>query len=184
MKHLKKDEPWSALNKLKKDGKIRYAGLSIQSFKENEQAHLLDLHSDLLDCIQVRYNLLERQAEEKLLPKALEHGIGVIVRIPLLFGLLTGKFNAQSRFGEDDHRRLNLSAGKLENYLVQLKKYEPLFDRYKKQSMAQVSLRFCISHPACHTAIPGAKTAVQVRDNSSSSDLGPLPEEEIKSMTS
>jgi aryl-alcohol dehydrogenase-like predicted oxidoreductase len=167
---------------LKRDGKIKHAGLSIQSFKENEQAHLLDIHANILDCIQVRYNLLERQAEEKLFPKAIQHGIGVIIRIPLLFGLLTGKFNSNSSFGKDDHRRMNLSAEKLEHYLKELERYKPLFDRFKEQSMTQVSLRFCISHPACHTAIPGAKTAQQVLENSSASDLGPIPENELRSM--
>jgi myo-inositol catabolism protein IolS len=178
---LERDEPWLALEELKKSGKIKHAGLSIQSFKENEQAHLLDLHNDILDCIQVRYNLLERQAEETLFPKAIKYGVGVIVRIPLLFGLLTGKFNTRSTFGEDDHRRMNLSAEKLETYLKELEKYEPLFARYKDQSKAQVSLRFCISHPACQTTIPGAKTPSQVQDNSASSDYGPIPEGEIKS---
>ena len=182
LEHLEKNEPWLALETLKRDGKIKHAGLSIQSFKENEQAHLLDLHHDILDCIQVRYNLLERQAEEQLFPKAIAHGIGVIVRIPLLFGLLTGKFSTNSSFREDDHRSMNLSADKLASYLNELKKFEPLFDHYKDQTMTQVSLRFCISHPACQTAIPGAKTAVQVQDNCVSSDLGPIPEEVIKSL--
>ena len=180
LEKLERDEPWLALEQLKKDGKIKHAGLSIQSFKETEQAHLLDLHHDILDCIQVRYNLLERQAEELLFPKAIEHGIGVIVRIPLLFGFLTGKFDAQSTFNEDDHRSMNLSPEKLKKYLEELEKIQPLFDYYNKQSKTQVSLRFCISHPACHTAIPGAKTKAQVEENSISSDLGPIPEEVLK----
>ena len=182
LKQLERDEPWIALEKLKREGKIKHAGLSIQSFKENEQAHLLDLHHDILDCIQVRYNLLEREAEETLFPKAMKYGIGVIVRIPLLFGFLTGKFDAHSTFGEDDHRKMNLSADKLQAYFKKLKKYEPLFDYYKDYSKAQVSLRFCISHPACQTAIPGAKTFLQVRENCISSDLGPIPENEIRSL--
>lgn len=174
--HLEKDEPWLALDILKRDGKIKHAGLSIQSFKENEQTHLLDDHHDILDCIQVRYNLLERQAEENLFPKALEYGIGVIVRIPLLFGFLTGKFNTHSTFREDDHRRMNLSADKLKGYVKALEKEHGLFDRFKDQTIAQVSLRFCLSHPACQTAIPGAKTASQVRENVVSSDLGSITE--------
>lgn len=178
---LEKDEPWLALDKLKKDGKIKHAGLSIQSFKETEQAHLLDLHNDILDCIQVRYNLLEREAEKILFPKAIKYGIGVIARIPLLFGLLTGKFNTRSTFGEDDHRRMNLSTGKLEHYLSELEKYKPLFDYFKDQSMAQVCLRFCLSHPACQTAIPGAKTSLQVNENIAGSDSGPIPEGILKS---
>ena len=171
---LERDEPWEALETLKRQGKIRHAGLSVQSFKETEQAHLLDRHRDLLDCIQVRYNLLERAAEEVLLPKAQEYGIGVIVRIPLVFGLLTGKFTRESTFGEDDHRRMNLSAEKLDGYLTELKSLESLFEQHPDQTKAQVSLRFCITHPACHTAIPGAKTPEQVADNCAASDLGPL----------
>ncbi len=179
---LEQDEPWLALEQLKKEGKIQHAGLSIQSFKETEQAFLLDAHADILDCIQVRYNLLERQAEEVLFPKAMQYGIGVIVRIPLLFGLLTGKFKAGSTFAEDDHRQMNLSPEKLAGYLTALKKLQPLFDHYPQQSMAQVSLRFCISHPACHTVIPGAKTEAQVIDNCTASDFGPIPETLIPSL--
>jgi aryl-alcohol dehydrogenase-like predicted oxidoreductase len=171
---LERDEPWLALESLKRDGKIKHAGLSIKSFEESKQAPLLDMHHDILDCIQVRYNLLEREAEDVLFPKALEHGIGVIVRIPLLFGLLSGKFNRDSEFGDDDHRRMNLSAEKLDGYLEALEGHRSLFDRYKEQSKAQVSLRFAISHPACQTAIPGAKTSKQVIENCSSSDLGPI----------
>lgn len=179
IKYLQRDDPWDALDQLKKQGKIKYAGLSIQSFKENEQAPLLDLHHDTLDCIQVRYNLLERKAEQRLFPKALQHGIGVIVRIPLLFGFLTGKFDRRSTFKDDDHRSMNLSEEKLENYLEELETLTPFFNQFKDQSKAQVSLRFCISHPACHTAIPGAKTPQQVVENTSASDLGPIPHEII-----
>jgi aryl-alcohol dehydrogenase-like predicted oxidoreductase len=174
---LERDEPWEALATLKRDGKIRHAGWSVQSFRETEQAFVLDRHADLLDVIQVRYNLLERMAEEVLLPKALEHGIGVIVRIPLLFGLLTGKFTRESRFGTDDHRQMNLSPEKLEAYLARWERLRPLFDMFPDQTMSQVSLRFCITHPACHTAIPGAKTPQQVADNCCAGELGPLPPE-------
>lgn len=177
LEKLERDEPWEALHQLKKDGKIQHAGFSIQSFKETEQAHLLDKHHELIDCIQVRYNLLERDAEKVLFPKALEYGIGVIVRIPILFGFLAGKFDVNSTFGEDDHRRMNLSKDKLEKYLAELERLRPLFEKYADQSMAQVSLRFCISHPACTLAIPGAKTATQVIDNCKASDLGEIPDE-------
>jgi len=182
LEKLERDEPWEALERLKKDGKILHAGISIQSFKETEQAHLLDKHHELIDCIQVRYNLLEREAEKVLFPKAQKYGIGVIVRIPLLFGFLTGKFDANSKFGEDDHRRMNLSSEKLNKCLKEIKKLKPLFEKYPDQSMAQISLRFCISHPACNLAIPGAKTSSQVIDNCRASDLGKLPDEVLKNL--
>jgi len=179
---LDRDEPWEALQKLKEDGKIKHAGWSIQSFQETSQAFLLDKYHNIIDTIQVRYNLLEREAEKVLFPKVIQYGIGVIVRIPLLFGLLTGKFNRKTTFGEDDHRRMNLSPEKLDKYLKQLEKFKPFFDKYPDQTMAQTSLRFCISHPACHLAIPGAKTSQQVTDNCAASDLGSIPFENIQAL--
>lgn len=176
---LERDEPWLALERLKKSGKIKHAGWSVQSFKETEQSHILERHHELIDVIQVRYNLLERQAEDVLFPLALKHGTGVIVRIPLLFGLLTGKFNQQSIFGENDHRRFNLAPEKLIVYMENLKIYEPLFNQYKQFSMAQLSLRFCISHPACHLVIPGGKNPEQVKENSMASEMDYISYEEF-----
>ncbi len=174
---LEQDEPWLALEKLKKEGKIKHAGWSVQSFKESEQAHILERHNELIDVIQVRYNLLERQAEEVLLPVAMKYGTGVIVRIPLLFGLLTGKFNRKTTFGANDHRKLNLSPEKLKVYLEQYKAFNPLFAKYHDYSPAQLSLRFCISHPACHVVIPSGKTSEQVRENVVASDIDFIPHE-------
>jgi len=176
---LQRDDPWRALEKLKRDGKIKHAGWSVQSFGETTQAFLLDEHKNLLDVIQVRYNLLEREAEELLFKKSQQYGIGVIVRIPLLFGFLTGKFNKNARFDREDHRSMNLSPDKLEKYLRQLEQMQPLYDKYPEQSKAQLALRFCITHPAAHVAIPGAKTEKQVLDNIAASDFGPLPLSDI-----
>ena len=122
----------------------------------------------VLDVIQVRYNLLERQAEERLFPAALRHGLGVIVRSPLLFGLLTGKFTRETRFSEDDHRHMNLSPEKLERYFAQLEALEPELDEERRRTgatRAQQALAFCLRHPACHTVIPGAKNPAQVAEN-------------------
>ncbi len=172
---MDRDDPWAALTLLKEQGKILYAGWSVQSFKETEQAYLLDKYYKQVDVIQVRYNLLERDAEKNLFPRAEKYGIGVIVRIPLLFGFLTGKFTRQTTFSEDDHRRFNLSTEKLIDYSQKLEKIQPLFDRFPEQTKTQVSLRFCLSHPACSTVIPGAKTPEQVAENCSASDLGAIP---------
>jgi aryl-alcohol dehydrogenase-like predicted oxidoreductase len=172
--NLKKDDPWLALEQLKREGKIRHAGWSIQSFKETDQSFILDDHRDLIDVIQVRYNLLEREAENVLFPKALEYGTGVIVRIPLLFGFLTGKFNKNTRFNEEDHRSMNLSPDKLEKYLLELDNLQPMYDTYPNYSKAQLALKFCISHPAAHTVIPGAKTPEQVRENCAAGEIEDL----------
>ena len=177
---LERDDPWAALEQLKRDGKIKHAGWSVQSFEETAQAPILDRHHDLIDAIQVRYNLLEREAERVLFPKAQQYGIGVIVRIPLLFGLLTGKFTRQSRFGDDDHRRFNLSPEKLDRYLTQCESYRGAYARLTPQTMAQVSLRFCLSHAAVNTCIPGGRTPAQVEDHLAAAAEGPLsPAERI-----
>ncbi len=174
---LEQDEPWLALERLKKSGKIKYAGWSVQSFQETAQAHILERHHELINVIQVRYNLLEREAEDVLFPTALKYGTGVIVRIPLLFGLLTGKFNRKSTFGENDHRMFNLSPEKLNSYLKDFVAYKSVFDLYPNNSPAQLSLRFCISHPACHVVIPGGKSTKQVQENAVASDLDFIPYE-------
>jgi aryl-alcohol dehydrogenase-like predicted oxidoreductase len=169
---LETDEPWLALERLKKAGKIKHAGWSVQSFQETTHAHILEKHHELIDIIQVRYNLLEREAEKVLFPLAIKYGTGVIVRIPLLFGLLSGKFTPDTTFGENDHRRLNLAPDKLQSYLKDFEGYKSVFSKYPHASATQVSLRFCISHPACHTVIPGGKTREQVEENVAASDLG------------
>ncbi len=168
---LEWDDPWEALTRLKEQGKIQHAGLSIQSFKESEQAYLLERHQDLLDVIQVRYNLLERKAEKLLFPEAIRYGVGVIVRIPMLFGLLSGKFDRKSVFEGDDHRRFNLDTEKLDSYLSKMESMDKLYSRYSDWSPAQIALRFGISHPACHVSIPGGKTPEQVKENCGASEM-------------
>jgi aryl-alcohol dehydrogenase-like predicted oxidoreductase len=177
---ISRPDPWEALAQLKRQGKIGAAGWSVQSFQETAQADVVDQYHEVLDVLQVRYNVLEREAEKVLFPKAQQYGIGVIARIPLLFGLLTGKFDRHATFGPDDHRRMNLSPEKLHTLLARLDACAPFYETFPKQSKSQISLRFCLSHPACQTVIPGAKTPQQVADNVAASDLGPLPQEVLQ----
>ncbi len=176
---LERDEPWLALERLKRAGKIKHAGWSVQSFQESTQAHILTRHHELIDVIQVRYNLLEREAEKTLFPFAIKYGTGVIVRIPLIFGLLSGKFDYHTTFGDNDHRRVNLDPDKLKKYLDELSGYDSLFNKYPDYSLAQLCLRFCISHPACHVVIPGGKTNNQVNENAIASDIDFIPYQEF-----
>jgi len=162
---IKNEEAFEALEILKSQGKIKHAGWSITSFKETEQTPIVEKYHELIDVLQIRYNLFERQAEETLFPVAQKYNIGVIVRIPLLFGFLTGKFNKDSQFGTDDHRSMNLSAKNLETYINMLGHYDDFFKQNSEYTKAQLSLNFCISHPAAHVVIPGCKTIRQVEDN-------------------
>jgi len=173
---LQRDDPWDALDRLKRDGKILHAGLSIASFREEEQWPIVEQHAGLLDVLQIRYNMLERAVERSIFPAAQRLGLGIIVRIPLLFGFLAGKFTRDSRFGPDDHRRFNLAPEKLPTLLDQLDALRPVLDGCPGRPMAETALRFCISHPACHTVIPGAKTPEQVAINCAAGAAGPLPD--------
>ncbi len=168
---LKTDDPWEALYQLKKEGKIKYAGLSVQSFKETEQAFLLDEYHELLNVLQVRYNLLERNAEQELFPKAEKYGIGVLARIPLLFGFLTGKFNNNSTFGENDHRRFNLSKEKMNGYLNEIKKLDSFFEKNNQFTKAQLSLAFVVNSKFVSAAIPGGKNPKQVKENCTAAEI-------------
>jgi aryl-alcohol dehydrogenase-like predicted oxidoreductase len=176
---LEQDEPWEALEKLKKDGKILHAGWSVRSFEETSQAHILDQHPELIDVIQVRYNILEREAERVLFPKAMKYGIGVIARIPILFGLLTGKFTREHRFSDDDHRKMNLSPEQLEKYLDKFEELKPVYSQFDGYTKGQVSLGFCISHPACQTVIPGCKTGDQVMENIKAAEIDSFPMDKL-----
>lgn len=176
---LRREGPWEALATLKQAGKIRFAGWSVKSFRETEQTQLLEQYGELIDCIQVRYNLLERGAEERLLPKARELGIGVIARIPLLFGLLTGKFSRSRKFSVGDHRSFSLSPEKLGNYLDRLDSLKAALARIEGNTPAQVALRFCLSHPAVSTVIPGVRTPAQADENCGVGDWGPLEPEAL-----
>jgi len=93
----------------------------------------------------------------------------------LLFGLLSGKFDRNSTFADNDHRQLNLAPDKLNAYLDELTDYQPVFEQYSDYSKAQLSLRFCIAHPACHVVIPGGKSLGQVQENAVASDIDFIP---------
>ncbi len=177
---LKKDDAWEALHQLKKSGKIRFAGLSVKSFAENEQTPFVEQYNEVIDVLQVRYNLLEREAEENLFPASMKYEIGVLARIPLLFGFLSGKFNQQSKFGENDHRKFNLSPEKLRSYLVKLEHYEEFFKKHSIYTKAQLSLAFILSNPAVTCVIPGAKTPKQVMDNIKAAEIPSEIFEELK----
>lgn len=168
---LKTEDPWEALYQLKRKGKIRFAGLSVQSFKESEQAFLLDQYSDIISVLQVRYNLLERDAETELFPKAEKYGIGVLARIPLLFGFLTGKFDQNAVFDENDHRRFNLSKEHLNKYSARLKMLDSFFEKYSNYTKAQLSLGFAANSKFVSAAIPGGKNPKQVKENCSAADI-------------
>lgn len=166
-------EEFAVLEQLKAEGKIRYYGISVGTAQDG---------LDVLECgcaeaIQVVYNILEPEAEKEFLPSAARQGVGVIDRVPLASGFLTGKYKADVVFGENDHRS-RFSRERIEGYVRQVEKLGEL-TADGSRTMTQLALQFCLTNPAVSVVIPGAKTPEQLRQNAMASELGPLSESEL-----
>jgi aryl-alcohol dehydrogenase-like predicted oxidoreductase len=181
LEDIRRGDCIAVLDQLKIEGKIRFGGVSYRSFKDDEG--LAAVETGKIDVLQVRYNLLEQEPAKEVLPLAKRYNVGVIARIPLLFGVLTGKFTRETRFAADDHRARHLQGELLARYIDQFEKIAFLKEG-KEDSWAQIALRFILSNDAVSTVIPGGKTPQQVEDNCAASDLGPLPKSELKRIRS
>ena len=174
LKLIKMGEIFETLNRFKEQGKIRFAGISVRSYHEDDEG-LLAVASEHIDVLQIRYNLLEQDANKMLFPNTRANKVGVIIRSPLLFGLLADRFNPKTRFEPPDHRALHLAPDILKVYLEQFEEMRFLFDG-SFGTPVQVALRFILSDPAVSVVIPGARTPEQADMNDSASDMGPLPD--------
>ncbi len=159
---LKQEECLDALEKLKKAGKIRYWGLSLNTYHPRPEADYMITHR-LGSGFQLVFNILNQRALP-VLDQAVEAGYGIIVRMPLQFGLLTGKITIDTRFDRNDHRSFRLTPDIL-------KKVIPLMSPVRKMavdysiSQAAFSLSFVLSFPGVSTVIPGIRTPEQAREN-------------------
>jgi myo-inositol catabolism protein IolS len=152
-----------AFARLKRDGKIRAAGVSTDSLE-----HVRHYDRDGgIDAVQLDYSILNRAAEGGILPYAQEHRLGVVVRGPLFKGLLTGKFDRASTYPEGDIRHGWMSDPRHQANLETVERLRGL-DR-GGLTMGQLALRFVLSHPAVTAAIPGGKTVEQVEENAAAS---------------
>ncbi len=156
--HLETGECTQAMEQLRESGKIRYWGLSLNTFNPHPEADYMMEHS-LGHGLQLVLNVLN-QRSLPIIRRASEAGYGLIARMPLQFGLLTGKFNASSTFAANDHRSFRLAAPLLEKLLTELKSYWDLTEGLDISKTA-LSLSFCASVPGISTVIPGIKTPEQ-----------------------
>lgn len=170
---IRKGEALELLERKKEEGKIRFFGVSVNT----EEEALAALEDGRSDTIQIEYNILLQWPEEKVFPLALEKNVGIIARVPLRRGLLSGKFKADVSFPEGDVRA-RLFPG--ESLAEEISKVEKLGFLVKGQvsSLAQAALKFCLSHPAVSTVIPGMRNPQQARDNIAASGE-PLPAEDL-----
>jgi myo-inositol catabolism protein IolS len=168
------EQTMGGLLRLKEQGKIRYIGVSNFSAEQHVEA----LKYSHLDSSQPMYSILVRTAEEAVLPFCREHGIGVIVHSPLAKGLLTGKYAADHQFAQDDERsRMAGFQGERFASAVQVVTGLKAWAEGKGHSLADLAIAWVLSNDAVTSAIVGAKTADQVRQNAKAADWVLTPEE-------
>ena len=163
----KNPAPLDVLKKLQAEGKIRYIGISTP---EHDQNSLIDLmRQGYLDVVQVIYNIFEQEPAAELLPAALEHNVGVLVRVVFDEGILTGKYTAETQFPEDDFRRNYFAGDRIERAVKRVQKIEADIANIAL-TMPQVALKFALAHPAVSTIIAGIRNVQQAEANVAASD--------------
>jgi aryl-alcohol dehydrogenase-like predicted oxidoreductase len=155
-------ETIEALESCRQAGKIRFIGVSNFSANQLQDAST----AARLDFAEVRYNLLEREAETRLFPLCRQLGIAVAVYGPLAQGLLSGKYDSDSRFGSDDrrHRLPQFQPQALERNLKTVRRLQ-MVGRRIGYSPAQVAISWILAHPAVSCVIAGAKSPQQLMEN-------------------
>lgn len=166
---------FQSLEELKGEGKIRHYGVAIHPLEVGFYA----MEKARPASIQVVYNILERDAEGELLPKTKANGVGILARVPLAFGMLTGKFTAETTFHPEDHRSWLWAREHFARGLEYVAQLRFLIDE-ETPTLAQAALKFILSNPEVSTVIPGAKTPQQVEDNVAASDGKYLSKEKLE----
>ncbi len=175
----RQDAMFDALERLQDEGRIRHGGVSV----ETEEEALLALERPIVRTLQIIYNPFRQKPADRVFPAAKERGVGIIVRVPLASGLLTGKFHADSTFAKDDHRAFNrhgeafdvgetFSGVDFDTGIAAAEQLRAIVPQ--GATLAQATLRWILMHDAVSTVIPGAKRPDQVQDNARASDLPPL----------
>jgi aryl-alcohol dehydrogenase-like predicted oxidoreductase len=172
-------EWYEALMVLKEQGKIRAFGVSANDWDPYGPVGLVK--SGLTDTVQVIYNIFEQRPAEALLPAALEHEVGIIVRVPFEEGLLTGRFGPDHTFEEGDWRAEWLTPERLQEAARRVEALQP-FLAEDRPTPAALALKFCLSHPAVSTVIPGMRRTAHVEANCAVSDGRLLSAEEVEEL--
>jgi len=182
MEALYRPELFTALDDIKKAGKIKSYGVSVEKVEEALKA----IEFPGVVSIQIIYNIFRQRPAELFFKEAKRKNVAVIVRVPLASGLLTGKITRDTKFGADDHRNFNrhgeafdvgetFSGVPLETGLQAVEELKKLVPQ--GASMSQFALRWILMNGAATVVIPGARNAEQARANAAASDLAPLTAE-------
>jgi aryl-alcohol dehydrogenase-like predicted oxidoreductase len=173
-------EVFGFLDELVEAGKIRYYGISVESVSEAMRG----IRHPNVETVQIIFNMLRLKPAEAFFGAAQQRGVGILARVPLASGLLSGKLTKQSTFAGDDHRSFNRNGeafDKGETFsgvpfdvgLAVVERLRPLVPA--GATLAQLALRYILMFDAVSCAIPGAKTSEQALANAAAADLPPLP---------
>ncbi len=155
---------------LKKEGKIQNLGVSVEKVEEAIKA----VDYDNVTTVQIIFNMFRLKPAEKFFPLAKEKNVGIIVRVPLASGLLTGKFNENTQFDKEDHRNFNREGEAFDKgetfsgvpYKVGLEAVERLRKIFPEaDNLAPIALKWILSFDAVSCVIPGASKVSQVQSN-------------------
>ena len=165
------DRLWEMLNKQVEAGKIRYLGISISTNNEGYQNYQTENAGKVgAQAIQVRYNRLVKTAEKTVLPLCQNQGLGVLARVPLESGLLSGKYGPSTAFGPEDVRAKKYDPDTLKQMLEEVSAIQNN-EVPEGMAISTWSLGWCLRHPTVSCVIPGGKTPEHVRQNASAADL-------------
>jgi aryl-alcohol dehydrogenase-like predicted oxidoreductase len=175
-------ETFTALDDLVKDGKLCYYGVSVEKVEEALKA----IEYPNVQSVQIIFNIFRQRPLDLFFERAQQHRVGILARVPLSSGMLTGKMSPRSTFAEDDHRQFNrqgegfdrgetFSGLDFDIGLQAVEELRPLVP--EGMSMSQMALRWILMSPAVTAAIPGAKRPSQVEENVKAADLPPLSDE-------
>ncbi|WP_437790905.1 aldo/keto reductase [Sorangium sp. So ce693] len=175
-------EVFDVLDRLVKAGKIRFYGVSVERVEEALKA----IEYPGVQSVQIIYNVLRQRPAELFFPEAKRRQVGILARLPLSSGLLTGKMSAATRFAADDHRNFNREGAAFDkgetfsgvDYNLGLEVVEELRPLVPAGvSMGAWTMRWILMQDAVTCVIPGAKRPDQVDENAGAADLPPVPQE-------
>jgi aryl-alcohol dehydrogenase-like predicted oxidoreductase len=164
---------YETMLKLREQGKIRTFGISVSDHRPDDANGAIA--AGVVDLIEAPYSILDQRAVELLFPLAEQHHVSIIARTPLASGALAGSWHEGMKFHRDDWRRRVFRGDLLRQTVQRVNLVKLLFE--STAPLAQIALRFCLSHPAVSTVIPGVRSPEQVRCNLTASEQGRLPQQ-------
>lgn len=186
---LKNGDVFNVLDDLKQEGKIRYYGVSVETVEEG----LFCLEQPNVSSLQVIFNLLRQKPLKELFPEAQKKNVGILARVPLASGLLTGKFTKEATFEADDHRSFNKNGeafnvgetfGGLEFAKGVELSNELSWIAEERGNMTRAALRWILDQEMVTSVIPGFKTVAQVMDNLQAEEVPSFTNEELERLAS